>query len=106
MMPLLDLDPDALIGVAGGDESGVCRRRGVMRDAQGRALGMQAPLAKAGDCALHRHLSQLAATHALFLREKGTLQALKRKGIDKVEGALLYVTDHASGENPYYRPSK
>ena len=67
-----------------------------VRDAQGRALGMQAPLAKAVDCALHRHLSQLAATHALFLREAGTLQALKRKGIHKVEGALLYVTDHAS----------
>lgn len=67
-----------------------------VRDSFGRVLGMQAPLAKADDCALHRHLSQLAATHALFLRETGTLQALKRKGIHKVEGALLYVTDHAS----------
>ena len=67
-----------------------------VRDSFGRVLGMQAPLAKAVDCALHRHLSQLAATHALFLREAGTLQALKRKGIHKVEGALLYVTDHAS----------
>ena len=50
-----------------------------MRNSLGRPLTMQAPLAKAPDCALHRHLSQLAATHALFLRERGTLQALNEQ---------------------------
>ncbi len=57
---------------------------------------LKAPLHKAIDCALHRHLSQLAATMALFEREAGTLRALKGKGVTKVSGALLYIDDAGS----------
>ena len=59
----------------------------------GAPLKMRAPLKTAVDCALHRHLAQLSATHALFLLEKGTVKALKTKGITKISGALLYVDD-------------
>lgn len=62
----------------------------------GAAVRMKSPLKTATDCALHRHFAQLAATHALFLREEGTQRALERKGIDIVSGALLYVDDDAS----------
>ena len=62
----------------------------------GKPVKMRAPLRTATDCALHRHLAQLAATHALFLREEGTRRALERKGVATVSGALLYVDDDAS----------
>jgi hypothetical protein len=64
--------------------------------ANGRVVKMKAPLRTATDCALHRHLAQLAATHALFARETGTMKALKKKGVTRVTGALLYVDDDAS----------
>ena len=67
-----------------------------VRDSFGKVLKMQAPLRQATDCALHRHLAQLAATHALFVKETGTVAALKRKGVTEVTGALLYVTPAAS----------
>jgi len=63
---------------------------------RGAAAHMQRPLQTAVDCALHRHLAQLAATHALFCMEDGTAQALKRLGIERVSGALLYVDDDAT----------
>ena len=62
----------------------------------GSVLHLKAPLNKAHDCALHRHLSQLAATRSLFVREEGTLRALEKKGITRVVGLLLYVTPAAS----------
>jgi hypothetical protein len=64
--------------------------------AGGKLAKMRAPLKAAHDCALHRHLAQLAATHALFQQETGTLKALNARGITKVSGALLYVDDVAS----------
>lgn len=64
--------------------------------ANGQVVKMKAPLKTATDCALHRHLAQLAATHALFLRETGTMKALANKGVTNVTGALLYVDDEAS----------
>ena len=57
---------------------------------------MGGPLRKAVDCALHRHLAQLAATRALFLQEDATISALKKKGVTRVVGLLLYVTPMAS----------
>ena len=57
---------------------------------------MKAPLTKAVDCALHRHLAQLAVTTALFTNEVGTLRALKNKGVTKVGGVLLYIDDAGS----------
>ena len=57
---------------------------------------LKAPLQKAADCALHRHFAQLAATLALFKREKGTLRALKGKGVTTVGGVLLYIDDAGS----------
>ena len=56
----------------------------------------QPPLAKAKDCALHRHFAQLAVTLHLFEREAGTRAQLEAKGIDTVSGVLLYVDDGAS----------
>lgn len=64
---------------------------------------LKAPLQKAADCALHRHFSQLAATLALFKREKGTLRALKGKGVVNVSGVLLYVDD--AGSQKYELPT-
>ena len=57
---------------------------------------MGAPLGKAVDCALHRHLAQLAATVVLFKAETGTLRALAAKGVTRVSGVLLYVNDDAT----------
>jgi len=57
---------------------------------------MGGPLRKAVDCALHRHLAQLAATAALFKAEAGTLRALAAKGVTRVSGVLLYVNDDAT----------
>ena len=80
-------------GVAGA----TARRPRCPRPTSGR------PLQKAADCALHRHFSQLAATLALFKREKGTLRALKGKGVVKVSGVLLYVDD--AGSQKYELPT-
>ena len=57
---------------------------------------MGVPLGKAVDCALHRHLAQLAATVTLFKGEAGTLRALAAKGVTRVSGVLLYVNDDAT----------
>lgn len=58
-----------------------------------RVCNMRGPLSSAKDTVLNRHLAQLAATHHLFTSEKGTIQALKRKGVKTVSGALLYVNE-------------
>jgi len=60
------------------------------------ARAMGAPLEKAKDCHLHRHFAQLSATLALLEAEKGTLRALKAKGVARLSGALLYVDDTQS----------
>ena len=67
-----------------------------VRNAAGVAVKMKAPLATALDSALHRHLAQLAATRALFVQEEATIKALKKKGVTRVVGVLLYVTPTAS----------
>jgi hypothetical protein len=60
------------------------------------ARAMKAPLQNAKDTHVHRHLAQLSATLALFEAEKGTMKALKAKGIGRVDAALLYVDDTES----------
>jgi len=67
-----------------------------VRTPTGRVVKLSAPLKTASDCALHRHLAQLAATFALFVAEEGTRVALERKGVTTVSGALLYVDDERS----------
>ena len=59
-------------------------------------LMMKAPLRKAHDCALHRHLAQLSVTHRMFVSEADTVRALETLGIAKIRGALLYVTPKES----------
>ena len=82
---------------AGRAQNGLCGRpRAARARPFGRVLGMQAPLAKAVDCALHRHLSQARGDARALPARGGHAAGVKRKGIHKVEGALLYVTDHAS----------
>jgi len=71
-------------------------RSAPVRNVAGMAVKMKAPLTTARDCALHRHLAQLAATRALFLQEDATISALKKKGVTRVVGVLLYVTPTAS----------
>ena len=66
------------------------------RDSCGKVIKMRAPLTTARDCALHRHLAQLAATRELFVREAATMKALHKKGITRVVGILLYVTPSGS----------
>ena len=67
-----------------------------VRDVAGEAVKMRAPLTTARDCALHRHLAQLSATRELFVREATTMLALKKKGVTRIVGMLLYVTPSAS----------
>ena len=58
---------------------------------------MAAPCATATDCLLHRHMAQLASTHALLVGEAGFLKELKKKfGITSVRGAQLYVNDEST----------
>lgn len=71
-------------------------RSAPVRNVAGMAIKMQTPLATARDCALHRHLAQLAATRALFVQEEATIKALKKKGVTRVVGLLLYITPAAS----------
>ena len=59
----------------------------------GRACTMKAPLAKAADSTLHRHLAQLAVTHHLFKRETETMKKLMNMGIERIEGILMYAND-------------
>lgn len=71
-------------------------RSAPVRNIAGMAIKMKAPLTTARDSALHRHLAQLAATRALFLQEDATIKALKKKGVTRVVGVLLYITPTAS----------
>ena len=60
---------------------------------QGRACTLRAPCATAKDTVCNRHLSQLAATLALFRQEADTLRKLRALGIAGTDGALLYVSE-------------
>ena len=61
----------------------------------GSACTMHAPLEKAPDCVINRHLSQLAVTTHLIESEKPMLSKLAALGIDvkDVEGYLLYANE-------------
>jgi hypothetical protein len=60
----------------------------------GKACKMRAPLSGASDCNVHRHLSQLAVTHHLFVKEQDTLQKLGDLGVEReVKGLLMYAND-------------
>lgn len=59
-------------------------------------LMMRTPLSKAHDCALHRHLAQLAISHHMFVSETATMHKLQQMGITKIRGVLLYVTPKES----------
>ena len=66
---------------------------------KGKEQTLNGPLSNTLDCAYHRHLAQLTATRALFVREKHTLTALRAAGVNvdvngaDVRGVLLYVDD-------------
>ena len=62
------------------------------RDASGECY-MKGPLRRAADHTLHRHMAQLALTHAMFMREKHTLKRLGSLGLESVDGLLLYAND-------------
>jgi hypothetical protein len=59
----------------------------------GQNAKMQFPFRTANDTILHRHLAQLTATTAMFLKETGTLERLSALGMKRVEAALLYATN-------------
>ena len=59
----------------------------------GRVCKLRAPLSDCVDCALNRHVAQLAATHRLFVDDTTAMRALRELGIDHVEATLLYVKD-------------
>lgn len=59
----------------------------------GQTCKMRGSLAPACDCIYHRHMAQLAATHALFTRESATLRRLQEMGVERVDGLLCYVCD-------------
>ena len=52
---------------------------------------MQSPVKKAKDCHANRHFAQLAITMHLFHQEEETLAKLRAKGVDEVNGCVLYV---------------
>lgn len=61
---------------------------------KGKACTMKAPLSKAVDCVLHRHLMQLSVTREMFVREVATLAKIGDLGLDKeVGGLLMYARD-------------
>lgn len=61
---------------------------------KGKACNMKAPLSKAADCVLHRHLMQLCVTRELFVREADTMNKLGDLGLEKgVGGVLMYARD-------------
>ncbi len=62
------------------------------RDSKGECF-MRGPLRRAADHVIHRHMAQLALTHAMFMREKNTLKKLGSLGVEGVEGMLLYAND-------------
>jgi hypothetical protein len=68
--------------------------RGVPSVHNGRDCRMRGPLSGAWDSNTSRHLAQLAATHALFLKEKNTLARMAELGVSQqVDGILLYAND-------------
>lgn len=63
----------------------------------GRPCTMSAPLGATPDTMLNRHLTQLACTRALFVREQAAMAKMQAIGIESyVGGALLYVNDEES----------
>jgi len=60
---------------------------------QRKPQALNAPMATASDCILHRHLAQLTATWSLLANEAGFVKGLKDFGVTKLAGALLYVCD-------------
>lgn len=56
---------------------------------------MRKPLRRVSDCILHRHMTQLAATHHMLVSERQTISRLRELGISRVSGLLLYVNDEA-----------
>lgn len=61
---------------------------------RGKACMMQAPLSKATDCVLHRHLMQLSVTREMLVREVATLAKIGDLGLNKeVDGLLMYARD-------------
>ena len=77
-------------------KSGYAGDRGASAVINGKVATMHAPLKRANDSNLHRHLSQLTATVALFDAETDTLVRLRQAGVQHVEGVLLYVDDAGS----------
>ncbi len=69
----------------------------------GKDCYMKEPVSEAPDHTLNRHCAQLAATLAMFKREKATIAELKKCGITRVTGMLLYATD--AGTDLYKIPS-
>lgn len=61
----------------------------------GEPLKFQHPLTGVVDCAYHRHISQLAVTRELLVREKETVRALFEVGVDPndVRAVLVYAND-------------
>lgn len=57
----------------------------------GKPCKLQAPLHRADDTSLHRHLAQLCVTRELLVREKTTMTRLAELGVDGVDGVLLYL---------------
>lgn len=63
----------------------------------GKACKMRAPLGKASDCTLHRHMAQLTISRALLAREADTVLKLQNIGVSgEIGGALLYVNDETT----------
>lgn len=73
-------------------KTGFSGNRTMAATVKGAPQTFAAPCATAADCLLHRHLAQLAATHRLLVAEPGLKNQLKALGVERVEGALLYVT--------------
>lgn len=69
-------------------------RLAAAQTAEGKPCRMQAPMSKVEDCNVNRHLSQLAVTRELFVKETDTINKLAELGVSAdVEGLLLYATD-------------
>ena len=61
----------------------------------GKKCKMRAPLSQVTDCALHRHLAQVAATRQMLLGDKDVTKKLEALGLDgTLDAIVLYLDDN------------
>jgi hypothetical protein len=74
-------------------KTGYSGNRTLSAKSGGQNAKLQYPFRTANDTILNRHLAQLTATTAMYIKEVPTLERLSALGLKRVEAALLYATN-------------